>query len=572
MKTYFKLIMFALAILVLNACEQDYIDGITKVDPGADETAPQVTIVYPAEGTSIKVYEAITSINIEFVVTDDIEIKDIKIILDGTEIAAFSSFMDYRKAIEEYTYDQLATGVHVLTVTATDLEGKSTSASVNFEKEPPYVPMFDGEIFYMPFDNDYMELVNVAPATEVGTPSFAGESLLGTNAYMGATDSYLTYPIGQALGNGFTAGFWYKVNGTPGKAGILVVGDDADDRKQGFRLFREGNGVEQQIKLNVGTGTGEIWNNGGFIDVAEGEWIHIAFSISETKNTIFFNGVEVRSSDMAAPVDWTGCTEFTIGSGGETFSYWDHKSDASAMDELRFFNKAMTAAEIQEMINVTNPYVAKYDGETFYMPFEESYTDLLSYANATVVGTTGFAGEGKRGNDSFMGAADSYLTFPIDGLFGTEFSAAFWYKVNSEPNRAGILVVGDDADDRKQGFRLFREGDATSQRIKSNVGTGESDVWNDGGLIDVVAGEWVHIAISVSESKSIIYFNGVEQLSSDLSAGVDWTGCTEVTIGSGGETFSYWDHLSDLSYMDELRLFNKALSQSEIQTIYEDEK
>jgi len=570
MKLFKNILIAMISLVFVTACDEG-IDSITYVKPGVDETAPVVKIIYPTEGTTIKVIEVVSSIDINIDVTDDIEIATISVLMDGSEIASFNTFNDYRRALEEFTYDNLTSGDHILAVTATDLEGKSTTSTVNFTKEPPYSPLFDGEFFYMPFDGDYMELVNIKAATEVGSPGFAGESVVGIDAYAGTTDSYLTYPVNGMLSDEFSAAFWYKVSATPDRAGILVIGANADDRNQGFRLFREGNADEQRIKLNVGSGDGESWNDGAVIDVSAGEWVHITMTISNNKNTIFFNGVEMLSSDMASGVDWTGCETMTIGAGGETFSYWDHKSDGSAMDELRLFNKALTTEEIQSMINVTNPYVAKYDGETFYMPFDGSNTDLVSNADALMVGTTGFAGEAVIGDDAFAGATDSFLTFPIEGLFGEEFSTVFWYKVNPDPDRGGILVVGDDVDDRNQGFRLFREGDANEQRIKLNVGTGDADVWNDGGVIDVTAGEWVHIAVTVSLSKSTIYFNGVEMLSSDLSAGIDWTGCETMTIGAGGETFSYWDHLSDSSFLDELRIFNKALSQEEIQTIIDDE-
>ena len=39
---------------------------------------------------------------------------------------------------------------------------------------------------------------------------------------------------------------------------------------------------------------------------------------------------------------------------------------------------------------------------------------------------------------------------------------------------------------------------------------------------------------------------------------------------SGAPNFTGWGHLSDQSFMDELRLFNKALSQEEVQTILEE--
>jgi hypothetical protein len=199
------------------------------------------------------------------------------------------------------------------------------------------------------------------------------------------------------------------------------------------------------------------------------------------------------------------------------------------------------------------------------MPFEGNNKDLVSDTEATEVGSPGFD-EGKIGQ-AYAGAEDSYITFPIDELKSNEFSAVFWYKVNPTPDRAGILSVGAEAENRKQGFRLFREGDASSQRIKLNVGYGTDETWNDGGLIDAIAGEWVHIAVTISQEKNIIYFNGEEVLSDEMEDVIDWTGCEEITIGAGGETFSYWDHLSDLSLIDELRFFTKTLSQTEIQAI-----
>ncbi len=578
MKKFKNIIVGMLAIVFVVSCNEG-IDSITPIEPGSDQSAPVVTINFPLEGTQIQVPELVASVDIKLEVTDDIEIGSITVLLDGAEIASFTNFKDYRRSLEEFTYDNVTNGDHTLTVTATDLEGKSTTVTVNFSKAPPYVAMFEGETFYMPFDGDFMEMISFKNATVVGTPGFAGESLAGLDAYKGATDSYLTFPAEGLLTNEFSAAFWYKVDASPDRAGILVVGDDADDRKQGFRLFREGNADEQRLKLNVGTGDGESWNDGGIINVAAGEWVHIAFTISETKNTIYFNGVEVRSSDMASGVDWTGCNEITVASGGETFSYWNHKSDISKIDELRLFNKSLSPAEIKSMINAAMPYEPQFDGEIFYMPFEGDNIDLVSGTEATVVGTPGFAGEGKRGNDAYAGTTDSYLTFPTDGLLGDEFSASFWYKANATPDRAGILVIGaPDVDNaeyptkqnlRKHGFRFFREGGETNQIFKLNAGFGDGDSWFDGGAaatIDPTTNEWVHMAFTISSTECVVYING-EIVKQGEFAGIDWTDCDIISIGSGAPRFTGWSHLSDSSLMDELRLFDKALSQEEVQTI-----
>ncbi|WP_133642894.1 LamG-like jellyroll fold domain-containing protein [Zeaxanthinibacter enoshimensis] len=568
-----------MALFLWLSCDTG-IDPITKLEPGTDATAPQVTINYPTEGTKIKVLEAKTSVTIDFEVTDDIEVARIVVLMDGQQIASYSEFKDYRRVlVDDLVYDQVTDGSHELTVRATDLDGKETAATVNFEKEPAYTPLFAGEVLYMPFDGDYTDLISIAQAAKVGTPGFAGESVLGTNAFQSATDSYLTFPAEEFKGTEFSAAFWYKVSSSPDRAGILVAGDDADDRNQGFRLFREGGADSQTLKLNVGTGNGESWNDGGVLDVTAGEWVHVAFSIGPDMSTVYFNGQAVRSSAMASPIDWTGVNSITIGSGGETFGYWGHNSDSSPMDELRFFNKALTEAEVQNLISTTNPYTGEFEGEMFYLPFDGDNKELFSATEATAIGNPGNTTESVEGSGAYSGAADSYLTFPADELTTEEFSASFWYNVNADPDRAGILVMGpedtgnagypDVQNLRTSGFRFFREGSADNQVFKLNVGNGSADSWFDGGAaasLDPATAGWVHMAFTISGSQVTVYFDGEIVSQGDFS-GIDWTGVDLLAIGSGAPRFTEWGHLSDQSSLDELRLFSKALTQEEVQAI-----
>ena len=580
MKNIKHIIVCLIALALFYGCDQG-IDPITEVGPGADATAPQVTIISPAEGTAIKVFEEVTSFDIKIEVTDDIEVESISILLNGTEITSFNNFKDYRRALEEYTYNNLTDGDHVLTVTAIDIEGKSTTAEVNFSKEPPYISLFDGEVLYMPFDGDYRDQIGFEIADQVGTPGFAGSGFASSNAYQGTTDAYLTFPSEGLQSNEFSAAFWYKVNSSPDRAGLLVVGDNADDRNQGFRLFREGSATEQTIKLNVGTGTGESWNNGGVIDVAAGEWVHVAFTISQTESKIYFNGIEMNSGTLSGPIDWTDVGPLTIGSGGETFSYWDHKSDSSDMDELRIFNKALSQADIQIMINAFNPYIPQFAGESFYMPFDGGFINLVGNVAATPVGSPQIAGDAYEGSGAYLGAMDSYLTYPSDGLTTPEFSASMWYKLNNDPDRAGILVMGpEDVNNggypdvqnlRTNGFRFFRENGADgNQRFKLNVGNGSGDAWIDGGAnadVDPTTNDWVHLAFTISGTEAIVYINGVAVAQSGIT-GVDWTGIDIISIMSGAPRFTEWGHSSDNSYLDELRFFNKALSVEEVGEVF----
>lgn len=555
-------------LLALTSCEYDGIDPISAVDAGADAGSPEITITYPTEGTAIKVPEAVASIEINLEVRDDIEVEKIEVLVNGNQIAMFEEFTDYRIIKRTVNFDNVTNGAHILTVIATDISGNVTTKEVNFSKEPPYAPKYAGEFFYMPFDGDFMELVNIYTAEETGTPGISEASFLGTGAYQGASDSYIAVPLNEDdLGDEISAAFWYKLDPSNSQAGILTASDDTN-LKQGFRLFREGSASSQTIKLNIGAGDaeGDSWNDGGSVEVT-GEWVHIAFSISATETVLYVNGVPLRTGTMAKAIDWTGVEALVIGSG-LNFEGWGHNSDTSLIDELRLFNTALNQSEIQNLISAS--------AETLYMPFDGAYNEMVSNREVTVVGTPGFAGESAKGSDAYAGASDSYLTLPSAGLLSQEFSTTFWYKVNASPDRAGILVISpvnetDPAlNNLNSGFHLFREGGAEEQRIKASVGTGTQQIWNDGGVIDVAAGAWVHVALTISDSESKIYLDGALMNTAALSGGVDWTGTDLVSIMSGAPRFIEWNHLADNSYMDELRFFNKVLTQDEIQAAMAD--
>lgn len=348
-------ILFIALFFVVSACKDGYIDELQSVAPGTDADAPVVTVAYPLEGTLIRVTEDVTPIDIQFTVTDDIEIKDITVQLNGTSIATFSDFVDFRKAIQEFTYENLTNGEHTLSIIATDVSGKSTTRTVNFEKVEPYRPIYDGEVFYMPFDGDNVELVTIRAATRVGNPGFASSGRVGS-AYAGATDSYLTIPTAGLTNPDFSAVFWYKLNAVPDRGGLLTISPAHTSnnlRTSGFRVFRENVGGKQRITLNVGNGSADSWFNSDapyHLDPAGGQWVHVAFSITNGEAVLYING-EVASQGSFSGISWAGTEIMSIGSGAPNFSEWGHHSDLSNIDELRIFDKVLSQAEIQAIID-----------------------------------------------------------------------------------------------------------------------------------------------------------------------------------------------------------------------------
>lgn len=365
MKT-FK-ILFALAIVSLLGCDDGYIDDINAVDPGPDQEEPTITFNYPIEGTAVRVVEEVTSITISFRVSDDIELQSATVQLDGEQIGTYEEFVDYRTLIvTDLVYESLTNGNHTLTIQATDLAGKTASQSVSFEKVEPYEPM-ENEIFYMGFDGEYVDLVTLTAATQVGSPSInTDEAVAGIGSYQGAEGAYLTFPTSELTNSEFSASFWMKVNNVPDRAGILVMGpemegaaaDAQNNRSSGFRFFRESAGDDQRFKLNVGNGVADTWFDGGDdADVTPaglGEWHHFAFTITQSSATVYIDG-EIVSTNTFAGVAWNGCDVLSIMSGAPRFTQWGHYSDESILDELRIFDTELTQEEVQAIMEAEMP-------------------------------------------------------------------------------------------------------------------------------------------------------------------------------------------------------------------------
>lgn len=354
MKTINKLIFFALAIVFFSACKQNYIDDISKVDPGADEAAPVVTMTYPTNGMEVNTQNDVSLVNIQFEVSDDIELGHVEVELDDSPLASYDSFNDYRILKFEYPIE-LGLGSHVLIIKATDLSGKNTTETINFMKVNTIRELMSEAIFYMDFNGDYVDNVSFTSATVVGTPSIITSNAVDGSAYKGATDSYLTFPGDGLHSTDFSASFFLNINATPDRAGILVMSpedlanpDAQIIRSSGFRFFRENGGGLQQFKLNVGNGTTDTWFDGGTaaqVDPATTDWVHFVFTISSTECVVYING-EVVSKAAFTGIDWTGCDLLSIMSGAPRFTGWNHLSDESMMDELLIYNRVLTQDEI----------------------------------------------------------------------------------------------------------------------------------------------------------------------------------------------------------------------------------
>jgi hypothetical protein len=357
MKIIKYIIACSLMIMMAVSCDKG-LDPIVPVNTKPDVSAPEIEITSPENGKTINSLDSVATITIQLLAEDDVELKSVLVTLNEVEIVNMTSFIDYRRLDLEMDQGGILDGVYTLDVVVTDLTDKVVSKSITFSKVtvPPYTAM-DGEVLYFSFDGFYLDLISKNEPTVTGFPSFVPGKT--NNCLQGATDSYLEYPTTGLLGTEFSVAFWYKVNAIPDRAGIMAISHPVDiaaaDRIKGFRLFREISGADQNIGLNIGNGTDEVWMN-PFVKVApDADWIHLAISITSDTATIYVNGelsTLTPKTAIGAPIDWTDCTSMTLGSGMPNFIYWLHYSDLSLYDEFHMFKRAITQDEVKAFYEV----------------------------------------------------------------------------------------------------------------------------------------------------------------------------------------------------------------------------
>lgn len=374
MKIFKYLIVVAAVAAVIAACNEG-IDPISAVPPGDDTASPTVNITYPGEGTLIRVKEEVTPIDIRFEVVDDIEIQSISVQLDGTSIAEYSEFKDYRRALESYMYESLTNGPHTLTITATDLSGKSTSEEVSFEKVEPYQPAYDGEIFYMPFDDEVLELISITTGTVAGSTSYVPGKVGKAVRLDAANKSYILFPSDAVSAvNGFSVSFWthpefIDSNSDGGIDGILGLVNFSN--VSGFwgnlDWFVENgsNPSAALIKAHVTNGNGgETWIEVPGVTNFFGEWTHHVLTYDATAEEFVYYIDAVPVATLAA--GWDGPLAFgnggpmvfgtvhfmtnpslTTGSGAQDWASYL----TGGLDEVRIFNKGLAQEEVEAIYN-----------------------------------------------------------------------------------------------------------------------------------------------------------------------------------------------------------------------------
>lgn len=219
---------------------------------------------------------------------------------------------------------------------------------------------------YWAFDGSYVDSVSGAAATNTGT-TFSGG--VKGQAMQGALNSYVTATAASSISSmsSFTITCW--VNSPPVSTGIIGLVNLA--KTDGFwgniNMFFENGSTASNGKFrgNIHNGTSDTWlAKDGILNLFNA-WTNLAMSYNAATSTLklYKDGSEIASSTAAGfgPLAFTnvgklvfGCVHFqttpsqTSATGSQPWASYL----TGQMDEVRIYNKALTAAEVNSLVKL----------------------------------------------------------------------------------------------------------------------------------------------------------------------------------------------------------------------------
>ncbi|HOV30015.1 MAG TPA: LamG domain-containing protein, partial [Candidatus Dojkabacteria bacterium] len=236
------------------------------------------------------------------------------------------------------------------------------------------------------------------------------------------------------------------------------------------------------------------------------------------------------------------------------------------MDEVKIYNTAKTQDEIQRMYNEGLEYRSNRigsivnDGLISYWNMDEtsgtSVKDSIGIYNGTATGTT--IVDGKVNNGRSFDGTDDYITVPSGfSNFTKGLTISLWANPTSNSNWGRFVDFGEPSGSAFSNIILNRF--STSNDLEMSIGNGSTDPYiiAPNGIIN---NEWHLYTATVSESgMGRLYRDGILLSEGQLAVP---TNVSRISNYIGRSNYP-GDSLYQ-GYMDEVKIYNRALSPGEI--------
>jgi hypothetical protein len=447
--------------------------------------------------------------------------------------------------IDGTTSLETADTLYTFTVTATDDESQSTPRT-----------------FTITVKKEFKSVDNFTINTYTGNGSTQSiEGKIGTAASFNGSSSRIVAPKIPGLSSA-SISCWVKTTNTASVArGIVELNNDTGSN--GFAgtlsiIYNTGSGT---FTIRNGNGSSSEVNLISHVDTAirNGNWHHIVVARNESTGvtTLYIDGTQaaqqtVSSTSTAGPGTLIGDRHYTASN-----YHWDGE-----IDQVRIFNKAISSSEVTTLYGESNTSTTKSTTDIFDDGSGVALYEFEKGAKDTG-GVSGYIGS----NSGIFDGSSTYITIPATAASpfdasAENFTISAWINVSAFRNDACIISKwGSTASTQSYFFGFNGSADNTKLIVYEKYGSSNYIVTSTSTAI--TTGSWFHVAYVRNSTQTIIYINGTAETFSNNNT-INSAGSQPIIIGRQ-------DGYSGTSFngkIDQVRIFNKAISSSEIATLY----
>ncbi|HZL79849.1 MAG TPA: LamG-like jellyroll fold domain-containing protein [Candidatus Limnocylindrales bacterium] len=299
-------------------------------------------------------------------------------------------------------------------------------------------------------------------------------------------------------------------------------------------------------------------------------WTHVAAMLDGSTGTLslYTNGVlaaqtntTIRPFGDLLPDQSPGIGIGNVNDGGNNFPF------IGDLDEIALYSRALTPAEIQAIYNAgsagkcapaTTVCVTPPSGLIAWWRAESNALDSIGPNNGTLVGETSYA-PGKVGQAFNFSAVGDAVSAPTSGFpTGTsDRTIECWVYLNSFISGTESFIAGY-GNFGGTGGQAYAMGVYPDQRLYFSQ-------WGSGIFGPVLnTNQWYHVAVTSGGTNSItLYLNGTNVASGSLP--FDTPAGSQLFIGGVSAPFNTRQMVG---LIDEVSIYNRALTPAEIQSIY----
>lgn len=373
-------------------------------------------------------------------------------------------------------------------------------------------------------------------------------------------NSYLSSPNSAALnisGGNITLSGWFKANTLSGKTILLTKGSYGLYWNYGFGF--SGN------NLLVRYTNGDIISTSTTVSL--GQWHYFSAVYSGTSTIFYLDG---KLTDTLFNNNWsaaTGIQQLTVGGSYTSSSQTYSEKFNGSIDDLRIYNRALSATEIQTLYNAGSAKIITPNklGLVGYWSMDEGSGNIAhdfsgNSLNGTLSGNpspTWISGK-HIGATSFGGTPNCGSSCSNYGLISTNnislpstLSVCTWiypkYSAVSE-----LIIHGPGP--THYAFEFYQSGLAIVMRGGSSTAAVSASL--------LMLNKWNFVCGTINSTIGIIYINGIASAPATIAA--PSTTSAAINIGAYSN-----NNYAFNGYMDDVRIYNRTLSAAEVLGLYQ---